>query len=184
MADRGRDAGAAPAHRSAQQPTASAAAAGTGGTGRPPEPEISQPFARHIVQPDASFIVDEILPPGTLLEAVSVDVLNGYINYVEPKAVITERDPDEEERYISISNQFYTHFHEFGTVIHVIGATDRHLWYFCYDIDASYCMLGRVSRESVTIGALIAWVYHERVSRRYPVLEIDPKNLHGWRSFQ
>ena len=142
------------------------------------------PFSRRIVEPSPSKLVDDILPLGTLLEFVSVDVLNGYINYVDLLSVITERDPDEEERHISISNRFYTHFHEFGTVIHVVAASKSHLWYFCYDIDASDCAVGRVDAHGTTLQEMIDWVRRERISGRYPVVEIDIKKLTGWRSFQ
>src|SRR5688572_20915821 len=71
-------------------------------------------FPKRVKERDSSLLVDDILPPGSLLEAVAVDALNCYINHVDLHAVITERDPEEDERYISISNQFYTHFHEFG----------------------------------------------------------------------
>ncbi len=157
---------------------------GSGADGQRHARSEDAPFTRRITDHEPSLLVDDILPAGTLIESASVDVLNGYINYVEPKVVITERDPEEDERYISISNQFYTHFHEFGTVIHVIAASAHHYWYFCYDIDASDCTIGRVRREDVPLGRLIAWAYHERVTRRYPILEIDPANLHGFRSFQ
>jgi len=103
---------------------------------------------------------------------------------VELGGVITERDPEEDERYISISNRFYTHFHEFGTVIHVVASSARYWWYFCYDIDASDCTIGRLSRESTTLQQMIEWVRAERIRREYPVVEIDIRNLHGWRSFQ
>lgn len=141
-------------------------------------------FPRRVSKADASLLADEILPAGTLLEFVSVDVLNCYINYVEIGTVITERDPEEDERYISISNRFYTHFHEFGTVIHVVAFSARYWWYFCYDIDASDCTIGRLSREETTLQQLTEWVRTERISRKYPVVEIDIRNLHGWRSFQ
>jgi hypothetical protein len=145
---------------------------------------ITGPFDRIILSLDRSLLSDDILPPGTLLECASVDVLNCYINYVDLAAVITERDPEEDERYISISNQFYTHFHEFGTVIHVIGGSARHWWYFCYDIDANDCTLGRVGKERTTLAALRQWVESKRLSGRYPTLEIDATKLRGWRSFQ
>lgn len=142
------------------------------------------PFPRRITQNAPAFITDEILPPGALLEFVSVDVLNCYINYVELRSVITERDPEEEERHISISNRFYTHFHEFGTVIHVIGASALHWWYFCYDIDASDCAIGRVETSKASLAQMVDWVRTERISGRYPVVDIDVMNLRGWRSFQ
>ncbi|HVZ39329.1 MAG TPA: hypothetical protein VHI13_08640 [Candidatus Kapabacteria bacterium] len=148
------------------------------------QPARPAPFTRRVSQNTPSLLTDDILPVGALLEFVSVDVLNCYINYVDLHAVITERDPEEEERHISMSNRFYTHFHEFGTVIHVIGSSARHWWYFCYDIDASDCAIGRVEQGAATLGGLIEWVYAERVSKRYPVVEIDVKNLSGWRSFQ
>jgi hypothetical protein len=146
--------------------------------------DVPAPFTRRITQSTPGFLVDEILPPAALLEFVSVDVLNCYINYVELRAVITERDPEEEERHISMSNRFYTHFHEFGTVIHVIAASAKHWWYFCYDIDASDCAIGRVEIARATLPQMKSWVMSERVSKRYPVVEIDVKNLQGWRSFQ
>jgi hypothetical protein len=156
--------------------------------GSPPSaergPDTPAPFTRRITQSSPGFLVDEILPPAALLEFVSVDVLNCYINYVELRAVVTERDPEEEERHISMSNRFYTHFHEFGTVIHVIAASARHWWYFCYDIDASDCAIGRVELAKATLPQMKTWVMSERVSKRYPVVEIDVKNLQGWRSFQ
>lgn len=142
------------------------------------------PFGRRVSERNLSLLVDDILTPGVLLEFVSVDVLNCYINYVELRAVITERDPEEEERHISISNRFYTHFHEFGTVIHVLASSQRHWWYFCYDIDASDCAIGRVEIERASIQQMREWIQEKRVSKRYPVLEIDVKNLQGWRSFQ
>lgn len=157
---------------------------GAEGPAHPADAGASGPFARTITKADPALLADEILPPGTLLECASVDVLNCYINYVELGSVITERDPEEDERYISISNRFYTHFHEFGTVIHVVAQSARYWWYFCYDIDASDCTIGRLSRESTTLQQVIDWVRAERVTRRYPVVEIDIRNLHGWRSFQ
>jgi hypothetical protein len=150
----------------------------------PAERDMPVPFTRRITQSTPAFLVDEILPPAALLEFVSVDVLNCYINYVELRAVITERDPEEEERHISMSNRFYTHFHEFGTVIHVIAASAKHWWYFCYDIDASDCAIGRVEIGKATLQQMKSWVMNERVSKRYPIVEIDVKNLQGWRSFQ
>lgn len=142
------------------------------------------PFPRRLREPAPLLLVDDVLPSGALLEFVSVDVLNGYINYVQIHRVITERDPEEDERHISISNRFYTHFHEFGTVIHVIASSARHLWYFCYDIDAADCAIGRVNRELCTLDRMVEWVKRERISRRYPVVEIDTRNLRGFRSFQ
>ncbi|MEO5929774.1 MAG: hypothetical protein ABIR47_07570 [Candidatus Kapaibacterium sp.] len=163
-----------------------------GGGGARPEkssggariPARRSPFERRIGTASTVPLVDDILPPGSLLEFVSVDVLNCYINYVELRAVITERDPEEEERHISMSNRFYTHFHEFGTVIHVLAASAKHWWYFCYDIDASDCAIGRVGLATAGMQEMIDWIYGERVSERYPVVEIDVKNLQGWRSFQ
>jgi len=145
---------------------------------------VESPFDVVVDKRDPLLLVDDILPPGYLLTCVAVDALNCYINYVDLRAVITERDPEEDERYISISNQFYTHFHEFGTVIHVIASSAKHWWYFCYDIDANDCTLGRVRQDRATPQQLIDWVYRHRVSKRYPVVEIDIKNLRGWRSFQ
>jgi hypothetical protein len=141
-------------------------------------------FDRIVRQLEPSLFADDILPAGTLLECAAVDVLNGYINYVDVRAVITERDPEEDERYISISNQFYTHFHEFGTVVHVIGSSARHWWYFCYDLDANDCIIGRVALDSAELADLISWVYDKRVSGTYPIKEIDVSKLRGWRSFQ
>ena len=149
-----------------------------------PASSTSGPFERVVTTLDRALLSDDILPPGTLLECASVDVLNCYINYVDLAVVVTERDPEEDERYISISNQFYTHFHEFGTVIHVIASSARHWWYFCYDIDASDCTLGRVARERIGLAALREWVETARVTKRYPTLEIDIRHLRGWRSFQ
>ena len=142
------------------------------------------PFSQIVRNRDHSYLTDEILPTGILIETASVDVLNCFINYVELQAVITERDPEEDERYISISNQFYTHFHEFGTVVHVIGSSARHWWYFCYDIDSSDCTIGRVERRGISFESIRGWVERERLARLYPRLEIDIRNLHGWRSFQ
>lgn len=147
-------------------------------------PDAANPFPRHIPTADPSYLVDDILPSGTLLESVAVDVLNSYINAVDLRSVITERDPEEEERHISISNRFYTHFHEFGTVIHVVASSARHFWYFCYDIDASDCAIGRVAADACSLPDVVQWVYRERVSRRFPTVEIDIRNLQGWRSFQ
>jgi hypothetical protein len=145
---------------------------------------ITGPFDRIILKLDRGLLSDDILPAGALLECVSVDVLNGYINYVDLAVVITERDPEEDERYISISNQFYTHFHEFGTVIHVIGSSPKHWWYFCYDIDANDCTIGRAGKERITLAAFREWVEAKRLTRRYPSLEINTGDLRGWRSFQ
>lgn len=142
------------------------------------------PFERIVKTVERTLLVDDILPPGSLIECASVDMLNCYINYVDLAAVITERDPEEDERYISISNQFYTHFHEFGTVIHVIGQSARHWWYFCYDIDANDCTLGRVTKERILLPALREWIESLRISGRYPTLEINTSDLRGWRSFQ
>lgn len=154
-----------------------------GGSGNAQE-RLHVIFPRRITERTPALLVDDILPPGSLLEAVAVDALNCFINYVDLHAVITERDPEEDERYISISNQFYTHFHEFGTSVHVIASSRDHWWYFCYDIDANDCALGRMERAGTTANELIAWVYTERLTRRYPVVEIDTKDLRGWRSFQ
>ena len=145
---------------------------------------ICSPFDRVVRQRDRSLLADDILPAGWLLECVGVDALNCFINYVDLKSVITERDPEEEERYISISNQFYTHFHEFGTVIHVVATSAQHWWYFCYDIDSNDCVLGRVAHERSSLPEMVEWVYHTRVSRKYPVVELDIRNLKGWRAFQ
>lgn len=141
-------------------------------------------FKRRIQTREASLLADDILPAGTLLECVSADVLNGYVNYVDLRAVITERDPEEHERYISVSNRFYTHFHEFGTVIHVIASSARHWWYFCYDLDASDCAIGRLPLNAATLEEVREWVDRTRIKGEYPVVNIDIKNLHGWRSFQ
>lgn len=151
---------------------------------RPVRTTAEHPFPRRLREPSPALLVDDILPSGALLEFVSVDVLNGYINYVQLHRVITERDPEEDERHISMSNRFYTHFHEFGTVIHVIASSPRHLWYFCYDIDAADCAIGRVHRELCTLDDMVEWVRRERITRRYPVVEIDIRNLRGFRSFQ
>ena len=141
-------------------------------------------FQYYVSANNPSLLTDDILPEGTLLEFVSVDVLNSYMNYVDLKCVITERDPEDDERHISISNRYYTHFHEFGTVIHVIAASKEFLWYFCYDIDASFCLIGRVRKTVVPLDKLIKWVKSEKISNRFPVVEIDINNLFGWRSFQ
>lgn len=141
-------------------------------------------FDRHVEVKTTTLIVDDILPSGSLLLFVSADVLNCFINYVEIHSVIVERDPEEDERYISISNRFYTHFHEFGTVIHVVASSATHWWYFCYDLDASDCAIGRIYRDRTTLPELIAWVHNTRLSGRYPMADIDVQNLHGWRSFQ
>jgi len=141
-------------------------------------------FDRHIESKTPSLLVDDILPSGSLLLFVSADVLNCFINYVEPHAVIVERDPEEDERYISISNRFYTHFHEFGTVVHVVASSATHWWYFCYDLDASDCAIGRIYRHRASLQDVIAWVRTTRLSGRYPIADIDVRNLHGWRSFQ
>src|SRR5688572_6183719 len=109
------------------------------------------PFPRRVIAPDPRFLSDEILPTGVLLEFVPADILNAFINYVDLRAVITERDPEEDDRYINISNRFYTHFHEFGTVIHVVASSAEHWWYFCYDIDASDCAIGRAARADCTL---------------------------------
>jgi hypothetical protein len=141
-------------------------------------------FERRIESLDVGLLTDDILPSGTLVEFAAVDVLNCFINYVELRAVITERDPEEDERHISISNRFYTHFHEFGTVIHVIASSPKHWWYFCYDIDQSQQCIGRIDNEGASLQQLIAWVHADRISKRYPIVEIDVGNIQGWRSFQ
>jgi len=159
-------------------------AGGVGPEGAGKRSHASNPFPRHVATADRAYLVDDILPSGILLESVAVDVLNSYINAVDLRSVITERDPEEEERHISMSNRFYTHFHEFGTVIHVVAASGRYWWYFCYDIDASDCAIGRVAMEECDLPDVVQWVYRERVSKRYPTVEIDIRNLSGWRSFQ
>lgn len=141
-------------------------------------------FPRRVLAPDPTLIADTILPPDVLLEFVPADFLNAFINYVDLRSVITERDPEEDERYINMSNRFYTHFHEFGTVIHVVASSRDYLWYFCYDIDASDCSIGRVFLSDVSLPQMIQWIYRKRVSGRYPTVEIDVRQLHGWRSFQ
>ena len=141
-------------------------------------------FERRMKALDVGLLTDSILPPGVLLEFAAVDVLNCFINYVELRAVITERDPEEDERHISISNRFYTHFHEFGTVIHVVASSPGHWWYFCYDIDQSEHCIGRIDIARATLSQIIAWVHGERISKRYPVVDIDVQNIQGWRSFQ
>jgi hypothetical protein len=149
-----------------------------------PQFRVPSPFDRIVKVLDRSLLVDEILPAGVLLECASVDALNCYINYVDLRAVFTERDPEEDERYISQSNQFYTHFHEFGTVIHVLASSARHWWYFCYDIDAADCAIGRVQHERASLQGMLDWVRGTRVTGRYPMQEIDVQRLRGWRSFQ
>ena len=141
-------------------------------------------FERRMKALDVGLLTDSILSPGVLLEFAAVDVLNCFINYVELRAVITERDPEEDERHISISNRFYTHFHEFGTVIHVVASSPGHWWYFCYDIDRSEHSIGRIAIERATLPQIVAWVHDERISKRYPVVDIDVQNIQGWRSFQ
>ena len=154
----------------------------------PPQSEQSDEslvlFPRRVIAADPKLLTDEIIPPGVLLEFVPADILNAFINYVDLRAVITERDPEEDERYINQSNRFYTHFHEFGTAIHVIASSENYWWYFWYDIDASDCAIGRVEREGISIPEVVQWVYARRVSGRYPTVEIDVRNLQGWRSFQ
>jgi hypothetical protein len=147
-------------------------------------PRDHGPFERAIATLDRALLSDDILPAGVLLECASVDVLNCYINYVDLAMVLTERDPEEDERYISMSNQFYTHFHEFGTVIHVVASSARHWWYFCYDIDANDCALGRVEQARISLKEMREWVRQHRISGRYPTLEVDIGHLRGWRSFQ
>ena len=142
------------------------------------------PFPRRVLAPESTLITDEILPPGVLLEFVPADFLGAFINYVDLHAVITERDPEEDERYINVSNRFYTHFHEFGTAVHVIASSRDHWWYFCYDIDASDCAIGRVERDQFSLPQIVQWVYKKRTSDQYPTTEIDVRELKGWRSFQ
>ncbi|MBL7987088.1 MAG: hypothetical protein JNJ94_03390 [Chlorobi bacterium] len=163
--------------------TGGASVAGGGVSGNTPG-EKGSVFDHHIESKNLSLLVDDILPSGSLLLFVSADVLNCFINYVDLHAVIVERDPEEDERYISISNRFYTHFHEFGTVIHVVASSATHWWYFCYDLDASDCAIGRIYRHRTTPQELTDWVRNTRLSGRYPAAEIDVRNLHGWRSFQ
>ena len=141
-------------------------------------------FPRRVLAPDSTLIADDIMPPGVLLEFVPADFLNAYINYIDLRSVITERDPEEDERYINVSNRFYTHFHEFGTVVHVIASSQNYWWYFCYDIDASDCAIGRIDQESYSLPQVVQWVYQKRVSGQYPTVEIDVRELKGWRSFQ
>ena len=141
-------------------------------------------FPRRVIAPDSKLVTDTILPEGVLLEFVSVDLLNAFINYVDLQMVITERDPEEDERYITQSNRFYTHFHEFGTVVHVIASSASYWWYFCYDIDASDCAIGRTSRGQSSLDELSTWVSRRRLTGQYPVKEIDVTHLQGWRSFQ
>lgn len=141
-------------------------------------------FFKQVTQNSPAYLTDEILPEGVLLEFVSVDVLNSYINYVDLKFVLAERDPIDDERHISISNRYYTHFHEFGTVLHVVAASKGYLWYFCYDIDANFCVIGRVRKTVVSLEKITNWVRNNRVSGRFPFVEIDVNNLYGWRSFQ
>ncbi len=148
------------------------------------ELERTVPFPRRVIVAEPRLLSDDILPSGVLLEFVPSDILNAFINYVDLRSVITERDPEEEDRYITVSNRFYTHFHEFGTVVHVVASSADHFWYFCYDIDASDCAIGRVAREETTLEDLITWVEKRRLSGTYPVKELDVGNLHGWRAFQ
>ncbi len=150
----------------------------------PPRDPDPVPFPRRVIARDPRLLADDILPSGVLLEFVPADILNAFINVVEIEAVITERDPEEDDRYLTVSNRFYTHFHEFGTVIHVVASSSDYWWYFCYDIDAADCVIGRTEREEMTLEGLVAWVYERRVSNRYPVLPIDVEGLTGWRSFQ
>lgn len=145
---------------------------------------LTVPFPRRVIVQDTSLVADDILPSGVLLEFVPADFLNAFINYVDLRSVITERDPEEDDRYITVSNRFYTHFHEFGTVVHVVASSATHWWYFCYDIDASDCAIGRADQETVPLPDLVQWIYRKRVSGRYPTLEIDVRKLTGWRSFQ
>ena len=58
-------------------------------------------FPTRITERSPALLVDDILPPGSLLEAVGVDALNCYINYVDLHAVITERDPERSEEHTS-----------------------------------------------------------------------------------
>ena len=141
-------------------------------------------FPRRVLASDKKLLTDDILPASVLLEFVPADILNAFINYVDLCLVITERDPEEDERYINQSNRFYTHFHEFGTAVHVIASSEEYWWYFWYDIDASDCALGRVEREKFSLPEVAQWVYSKRISERYPVVEIDVRLLEGWRSFQ
>ncbi len=150
----------------------------------PSRNDSTVPFPRRVIAADRRLLSDDILPSGVLLEFVPSDILNAFINFVDLRSVITERDPEEDDRYITVSNRFYTHFHEFGTVVHVVASSTEHYWYFCYDIDASDCAIGRVSSDDTTLEDLIAWVESRRVGDTYPVKEIDVGNLHGWRSFQ
>jgi hypothetical protein len=158
------------------------AVAGGGDSGN--APQKNSVFDYHIESKNLGLLVDDILPSGSLLLFVSADVLNCFINYVDLHAVLVERDPEEDERYISISNRFYTHFHEFGTVIHVVASSATHWWYFCYDLDASDCAIGRLYRHRASLQDVVAWVRNARLSGRYPLAEIDVRNLRGWRSFQ
>lgn len=141
-------------------------------------------FPRRVLARDPGLITDEILPPGVLLEFVPADFLSAFINYVDLRSVITERDPEEDERYINVSNRFYTHFHEFGTVVHVVASSTTYWWYFRYDIDASDCAIGRVAQEEFSLPQVVQWVYKKQVSGQYPTIEIDVRELKGWRSFQ
>ena len=146
--------------------------------------ELPVLFPRRVIASDRKLLSDDILPPGVLLEFVPADILNAFINYVDLRAVITERDPEENERYINQSNRFYTHFHEFGTAIHVVASSEEYWWYFWYDIDANDCAIGRVERQRFSLPEVVRWVYGKRVSGRYPIAEIDVRFLRGWRSFQ
>lgn len=157
---------------------------GDGDSGEPDPDELPVLFPRRVIAPDRRLLADDILPPGVLLEFVPADILNAFINYVDLRGVITERDPEEDERYINQSNRFYTHFHEFGTAIHVVASSEEYWWYFWYDMDASDCAIGRVEQKAFSLPEVVRWVYGRRVSGRYPVVEIDVRLLEGWRSFQ
>ena len=69
-------------------------------------------------------------------------------------------------------------------MIHVLASSQRHWWYFCYDIDASDCAIGRVELDRGSLQQMREWIHEKRISKRYPVVEIDVKKLQGWRSFQ
>lgn len=171
-------------HRERQPPSGNGDTENTAPLGEADGGDLPIIFPRRVIAPDPSLISDTILPPGVLLEFVPADFLNAFINYVDLCSVITERDPEEDERYINISNRFYTHFHEFGTVVHVVASSKDYWWYFCYDIDASDCAIGRVEQQEVSLPQIVRWVYRKRLSERYPAVEIDVRLLKGWRSFQ
>jgi len=123
-------------------------------------------------------LAEEGVTQGTLLAYVSLDYLNGFVNYVEPFFVcVIERYRDWTKTPLDnlISLVEKAHHTDYSTIdddIIILAKTKNSLWFFWSDKDVSDCQIGRISNTIINqddfIQKLIDWITsHQYVERPF-----------------